>query len=90
MTRPSRIPDIGDVPASMVAARLGLSLSDFESRRPDLERRSFPQPDETTGRYCIEAVDQWRLRRYPQFFAMPTIDAPKTDRATARTRIAKL
>jgi hypothetical protein len=82
MTRPCRIPDIGDVPASMVAARLGLSLSDFEARRPELERRGFPQPDETTGRYCIEAVDRWRLRRHSRLF--PELTAV-TNAVDART-----
>jgi hypothetical protein len=90
MSRPRRIPDKGDVSAPSVAERLGLTLSEFEERRHELEQRGFPQPDETTGRYCIEAVDQWRLCRFPQFFAMPTIEGPKTDRATARTRISKL
>jgi hypothetical protein len=68
MSRPCRIPDRGDVAASIVAARLGLSLSEFESRRAELGQRGFPAPDETTGRYCMEAVDRWRLRRYSRLF----------------------
>ena len=28
----------------------------------------FPEPDETTGRYCIEAVDRWRLQRHARLF----------------------
>jgi hypothetical protein len=47
---------------------LGLSLSDFEARQPALRLRDFPGPDPTTGLYCIEAVDKWRLRRYPRLF----------------------
>jgi hypothetical protein len=74
MTRRPSIPDRGDVAASTVAARLGLSLTDFEARRPELERRGFPQPDETTGKYCIEAVDRWRLRRHLRLF--PELTAP--------------
>ena len=40
----------------------------------------FPKPDETTGLYCIEAVDRWRLRRhiplFPELTAVPTaVDA---------------
>jgi hypothetical protein len=68
MTRPCRIPDRGDVAPSIVAARLGLSLPEFEAQRHDLKRRGFPEPDETTGRYCIEAVDRWRLRRHASLF----------------------
>lgn len=68
MGRPARIPDKGDVPASLIAARLGLSTADFDLRRPDLEKRGFPEADPTTGLYAIEAVDRWRLRRYPRLF----------------------
>jgi hypothetical protein len=68
MSRPCRIPDRGDVVPSIVAARLGLSLSDFEARRGELVQRGFPKPDVTTGLYCIEAVDRWRLRRHASLF----------------------
>jgi hypothetical protein len=68
MSRPARTPDRGDVAPSVIAARLGLSLSEFEARRLELVRRGFPEPDETTGRYCIEAVDRWRLRRHACLF----------------------
>lgn len=68
MARPARIPDRGDVPAAVAAQRLGMTLPDFEVRRLELERRGFPEADPTTGRYCIEAVDRWRLRRFPRLF----------------------
>jgi hypothetical protein len=68
MSRPARIPDRGDVPPSAAAQRLGMPLADFEAMRGELERRGFPEPDSTTGRYCIEAVDRWRLRRFPRLF----------------------
>jgi hypothetical protein len=68
MSRPARIPDRGDVPAGAAAQRLGMSLPDFEARLGELEKRGFPEPDPTTGRYCIEAVDRWRLRRFPRLF----------------------
>jgi hypothetical protein len=68
MSRPPRIPDRGDVPPGAIAQRLGLPLDDFERYRSELERRGFPYPDPTTGRYCIEAVDRWRLRRFPRLF----------------------
>jgi hypothetical protein len=68
MSRPARIPDRGDVLPSAVAQRLGMSLPDFEACRVELEHRGFPERDPTTGRYCIEAVDRWRLRRFPRLF----------------------
>jgi hypothetical protein len=68
MSRPPRIPDRGDVPPAVAAHRLGLSLEEFEVRRAELEKRGFPEADPTTGRYCIEAVDRWRLRRFPRLF----------------------
>jgi hypothetical protein len=68
MSRRRRIPDRGDVAASAVADLLGLSLADFSSREAALRERGFPEPDPTTGLYCVEAVDRWRLRRHPRLF----------------------
>jgi hypothetical protein len=78
--RPPRIPLRGDVPVGIVARLLGLSAEDFERARAELEARGFPKPDPTTSRYCIEAVDRWRLRRhvplFPELGAVPTaVDA---------------
>jgi hypothetical protein len=91
MTRPARIPDRGDVAPSIIAARLGLSVSEFEARRHDLLRRGFPEPDETTGRYCIEAVDVWRLRRHPRLFPELTAVSGAADaRAVVEDRLAAM
>lgn len=68
MSRPRRIPERGDVSPAAVAARLGISLADFELRRGELEARRFPEADSTTGHYCIEAVDRWRLQRHANLF----------------------
>lgn len=68
MSRLRHIPARGDVTASTVAELLGLSRADFEAQRPALHNRKFPEPDPTTGLYCIEAVERWRLLRYPQLF----------------------
>jgi hypothetical protein len=75
MARAPRIPDRGDVPSSTVARLLGLSLADFKRLLPDLGRRNFPKPDPTTGHFCIEAVDRWRLGRHPTLFPMLTAAA---------------
>jgi len=82
--------DPRDVPAEMAARRLGLSLEQFKEKLPALLQRGFPAPDETTGQFCIEAIDQWRLRRFPMLFPVVSVEGPKTDRETARARIAKL
>jgi len=68
MSRPRRIPLRGDVAAPAVAELLGLSLSEFEARQSELRERDFPAADPTTGLYCIEAVDRWRLRRHSRLF----------------------
>ena len=91
MGRPARIPDRGDVAPSVVAQRLGLALQDLDRLRPELEARNFPKPDLTTGRYCIEAVDRWRLRRYPGLFPELTVSPLAVDAgAVAKDRIARL
>jgi hypothetical protein len=72
MSRPLRILDRGDVPPGAIAQRLGLSLADFDAFRAELEHRGFPQADSTTGCYCVEAVDRWRLGHlFPELLAAP-------------------
>jgi hypothetical protein len=68
MSRRRRIPARGDVAASLVAELLGLSLTDFEARRPALREHGFPEQDPITGLYCIEAVDTCKLCLHPHRF----------------------
>jgi hypothetical protein len=68
MSRRHRIPERGDVAASLVAQLLGLSLTECEARQPAFSGRGFPKPDPTTGLDCIEAVDRWRMRHHPRSF----------------------
>ena len=82
MSRPPRIPERGDVAVPLVAKLLGMSPNEFVLSRGDLERRGFPEPDPTTGLYCIEAVDRWRLRRYPKLFPELTTAPTAVDAAT--------
>src|SRR5262249_32103058 len=79
-----------DIPPVVAARRLGLALEQFQEMLPDLCQRGSPAPDETTGNFCLEAVDRWRLRRFPQLFPLPCIEGPKTDCETARARIEKM
>jgi hypothetical protein len=76
MSRPRRIPVRGDVAPALVAELLGLSLADFKARLETLRARKFPDPDPTTGLYCIEPVERWRLLRHPQLF--PELTAAPT------------
>jgi hypothetical protein len=82
MSRPRRIPYRGDVEPALVAELLGLSLTEFKARLKVLGARKFPDPDPTTGLYCIEAVDRWRLRRHPNLFPELT-SAPNAAHADA-------
>jgi hypothetical protein len=79
-----------DIPPAVAARRLALTLEQFQEMLPDLLARGFPQADQTTGHFCLEAIDRWRFCRFPQLFPLPCIEGPKTDRETARARIAKL
>ena len=87
MSRPSRIPDRGDVAPCVVASRLGLTLPEFQARRSELERRGFPEPDETTGRYCIEVASRLGLT-LPEFQArrseLERRGFPEPDETTGR------
>jgi len=68
MSRPRTLPERGDVSASVVARLLDLAPPDFDRLLPELQSRGFPEPDQTTGRFCIEAVDRWRRLRHPTLF----------------------
>lgn len=68
MSRPRHVPETGDVAPSAIAQRLGMSLPDFNTQLPQLLERKFPPADPTTGNYCIEAVDRWRLLRHERLF----------------------
>jgi hypothetical protein len=73
------MPETGDITAAMVADRLGVTTTEFDGLRVELEARGFPSADPTTGRYAIEAVDVWRLRRYPGLFPLLTAAPQPTD-----------
>ena len=79
-----------DVSEEAAARRLGLSLEQFREKLQALLQRGFPAADQTTGNYCLEAVDEWRMRRFPQLFPRPVNEGPNNNRETARARIAKM
>lgn len=82
MPRTREIPHRGDVPERVVAQLLGLTEAEFRAKRGELARRRFPEPDPTTGLYCIEAVDRWRLLRNQHLFSELTPKAEARDAST--------
>jgi hypothetical protein len=57
-----------DVPSESAARRIGLSLARFNEVLADLTDRGFPRADPTTGNYDLDAIDEWRKRRFPDLF----------------------
>jgi hypothetical protein len=57
--------DPGDVPPEKAGRRLGLTLDRFIEVLPRLLARGFPAPDQDTGNFALEAIDQWRKMRTP-------------------------
>jgi hypothetical protein len=78
-----------DVPAPAAARRMGLTEAEFTKMLPQLEARGFPRPDPTTGRFDLDAIDEWRKRRHPQLFL--TAPEQKRDaRAVVQSRLQEL
>lgn len=73
------------MPAKFAARRLSLTLSEFRECLPDLYRRGFPKPDETTGMYDLDAIDEWRRQRHPKLFL--TSGPSPMDADTIRDRV---
>jgi hypothetical protein len=68
MTLRFKLPPGGDVPPITAARRMGLSLDAFRNALPKLVARGFPQADETTGNFDLDAIDTWRRTRNPHLF----------------------
>jgi hypothetical protein len=68
MTPRFKLPPGGDVPPITAARRMGLSLEAFRDALPELVARGFPQADETTGNFDLDAIDVWRRTAIRIFF----------------------
>jgi hypothetical protein len=79
----------GDVPPLVAARRMGLTLEAFSAAMPELMRRGFPPPDQTTGNYDLDAIDAWRRSRHPHLFLTPPPVA-RDARDVVPTRVARL
>ncbi len=64
-----KLPPGGDVPPVSAARRMGLSLDAFREALPELVSRGFPQADETTGNFDLDAIDAWRRARHSHHFS---------------------
>jgi hypothetical protein len=80
----------GDVPPHAAARRLGLTCAEFDDVLPRLLARGFPQKDPDTGNYDLDAIDQWRKRRYPQLFTLTTTPTALDANDVVSKRIARL
>lgn len=57
-----------DVPAAVAARRLGITEAKFNELFHRLRASGFPAPDDITGNYDLDAIDEWRKRRNPHLF----------------------
>lgn len=78
-----------DVPANAAARRLGLTEEEFARRLPLLLARGFPQADQTTGHFDLDAIDEWRKRRHPRLFLTASEQA-RDARAIVKERLSEL
>jgi hypothetical protein len=62
-----------DVPADVAARRLGLTRVRFDEVRDQLFAKGFPRPDDITGNYDLDAIDEWRKRRNPHLFGIAPV-----------------
>ena len=81
--------DPRDVPAQVAARRIGLTKADFLLALPELEARGFPKPDNTTGMWDLDAIDEWRRRRHPELFMVAT-EGARDGRAVVKVRLERM
>lgn len=83
-------PGSGDCPPIAAARVLWLDLKAFQEKLPELIARGFPQPDQTTGNFDMDAITAWRQSRYPHLFAQNLTPAPTARNAddVVRSRLA--
>ena len=78
-----------DVPPKATALRMGMTESNFRESLPMLIARGFPKPDETTGNFDLNAIDEWCDRRHPGLFIAKTEGAVDA-RSVVAQRLEKL
>ena len=51
---------------------MGMTEANFRENLPLLTARGFPKPDETTGNFDLNAIEEWCNRRHPGLFITKT------------------
>jgi hypothetical protein len=91
MGRPSNLRIVPrDVAAHAAAARLGLSLAEFESKLPNFVARGFPRPDPDTGLFDMVAIEKWCDARHPHLFGGGSLMQARDEKDVVRDRIESL
>jgi len=62
----------------------------FERLLPEYLKRKFPRPDEVSGLFDLDAILEWRRRRYPQVYGLTDPDDASDARNVVRKRIAEM
>lgn len=75
-------PGSGDCPPIAAARALWLTEEIFKDKLPELIARGFPQPDQTTGNFDMDAINAWRRSRYPHLFSDRLTLAPTARNAS--------
>ncbi len=78
--------DPRDVPPHVAARRLGMSEAEFTAVLLKLQARGFPLADPDTGRFDLQAIDQWMDQRS----ALTAPAGPRDARVSGMARIASL
>ena len=78
----------GDIAPSLAAKRMGLSPRAFSLALPELQKRGFPYPDPTTGKFDFQAIERWRQSRHGTVAGSP-FEADDAE-AVVGTRLAAL
>jgi hypothetical protein len=68
MKRSSKYWPLGDGSEIVAAKMLDLPVDEFRKALPRLLSRGFPAADPTTGKYDLDAVNEWRKIRHPRLF----------------------
>jgi hypothetical protein len=79
-----------DLPPAEAARRLGIDLSVFNAKLPNLFSRGFPQPDPDTGLYDMVAIDRWCDARHPHLFGGEPVMQARDASTIVKDRIARM
>ena len=78
-----------DVSPRAAATRMGVPEVKFHEDLPLLIARGFPKPDETTGNFDLNAIDEWCDRRHPGLFIVKSEGAVDA-RSVVSQRLEKM